>query len=45
MIISFDVTDEKSFKNISTWTESIRQFADPNVPRVLAGNKVDILDR
>ena len=45
IIISFDVTDERSFKNISNWIESIKQYADPNIPRVLVGNKIDIQER
>ena len=45
IIISFDVTDERSFKNISNWIETIKQYADPNIPRVLVGNKIDIQER
>ena len=45
IIISFDITDERSFKNISNWIESIKQYADPNIPKVLVGNKIDIQER
>lgn len=44
IIISFDVTDENSFKNIENWVESIKLHADAKATRVLVGNKVDLVD-
>lgn len=44
IIISYDVTDEKSFKSIENWVESIKQHADQSAPRILVGNKIDLTD-
>ena len=44
VIISFDVTDQKSFDNVKNWVESINQHADQSAARVLVGNKIDLDD-
>ena len=41
VVLVFDVTNEKSFKNITDWLETIKDnFKNPSI--VLFGNKVDI---
>ena len=45
IIIAFDVTDYKTFENITNWVESIDQHANGEVPRVMVGNKIDLDDR
>ena len=45
IILTYDVTDENSFKNIRNWVKQIEQNAQNNVCRVLVGNKCDREDR
>ena len=41
----YDITDQNSFKNLGNWIKQIRANTQPNTCIVLAGNKVDKLDR
>ena len=43
--MTFDVTDENSFKNIRNWVKQIEQNAQNNVCKVLVCNKCDREDR
>lgn len=45
IILTYDVTDENSFKNIRNWVKQIEQNAQNNVCKVLVGNKCDREDR
>jgi len=45
VVLIYDVTDERSFNNISRWIRSIDQNADDVVDKILVGNKVDLEDR
>ena len=45
IILTYDVTDENSFKNIRNWVKQIEQNAQTNVCKVLVGNKCDKPDR
>jgi len=45
IILTYDVTDENSFKNIRTWVKQIEQNAQNSVCKVLVGNKCDRDDR
>jgi small GTP-binding protein len=45
IILTYDVTDENSFKNIRNWVKQIEQNAQNNVCKVLVGNKCDRDDR
>lgn len=45
IILTYDVTDENSFKNIRNWVKQIEQNAQSNVSKVLVGNKCDRDDR
>merc|ERR1719362_580905 len=45
IILTFDVTDENSFKNIRNWVKQIDLNAQNNVCKVLVGNKCDREDR
>ena len=44
-MLTYDVTDENSFKNIRNWVKQIEQNANTNVCRILVGNKCDREDR
>lgn len=41
----YDITQRKSFENLSTWLNDVKQYADPNVSLILVGNKVDLEDQ
>lgn len=45
VVVTFDVTNEESFKDIRKWMESIYEHADPNICKVMVGNKIDLEDR
>ena len=44
VIISFDVTDVKTFESVKNWIDSINTHADQSAARVLVGNKIDLED-
>mmetsp|Transcript_10667 Transcript_10667/g.10780 ORF Transcript_10667/g.10780 Transcript_10667/m.10780 type:complete len:180 (-) Transcript_10667:120-659(-) len=44
VIVTFDMTNQLSFNNVKTWLESIYQHADPNIVKVMVGNKLDLED-
>lgn len=45
IILTYDVTDSASFKNIKNWIKQIEANAQNNVCKVLVGNKCDRPDR
>ena len=45
IILTYDITDENSFKNIKNWIKQIEQNAQNNVCKVLVGNKCDMDNR
>ena len=42
VIIAYDITEQRSFENVTTWIDSITQHAGDNVAKILVGNKVDL---
>ena len=44
IIVAFDTTNKKSFGNITTWLDSIREHAEQGVPKILVANKVDLIN-
>lgn len=42
VIITYDITNQTSFSNVKTWLESINAHADPNIVKILVGNKIDL---
>ncbi len=42
--MTYDVTDEISFKNVSYWLKKINKHGDVNVKIMLLGNKVDLFN-
>jgi len=42
IIVVYDVTEQKSFANITKWLKEIETFAGPAVQKVLVGNKSDL---
>jgi small GTP-binding protein len=45
ILIVYDVTNQKSFENVTTWVECVDKFAKTNVLRILVGNKTDLEDQ
>ncbi|KAJ3446164.1 ras and ef-hand domain-containing protein [Anaeramoeba flamelloides] len=45
ILLTFSVTDRKSFDNIHSWTEDINKCSDNNISTILVGNKIDLEDR
>ena len=45
IVLVYDVTDAKTFKNVGYWMNNIQQHAKSGVARVLLGNKVDLADK
>ena len=45
IILTYDVTNQNSFKNIRNWIKQIEANAQTNVCKVLVGNKCDKPDR
>ena len=45
IVLVYDTTDETSFNNVRNWVKQIDQHANPNVPRILVANKIDLPDR
>ena len=45
MIIAFDLTNQQSFDSVKPWINSIYKHADPNIAKVLVGNKADLEDK
>ena len=43
VIVSFDLTNEKSFKNLSRWLDDIKENNN-KIPILLFGNKCDMLE-
>ncbi|KAF5396603.1 hypothetical protein PHET_10356 [Paragonimus heterotremus] len=41
-LIVFDITDEKSFNDVTMWLEELKKFVDPDVQILLVGNKCDL---
>jgi len=41
IMLVYDVTDEKSFKNIRNWIRNIEEHASEEVDKMILGNKCD----
>lgn len=44
VIVTFDLTNQKTFDNVKIWLASINEHADPSIVKVLVGNKCDLED-
>ena len=45
VIIVFDVSEKRSFDNVSSWLESVSQYADAKIRKILVGNKIDLEEK
>lgn len=44
IIICFDLTDQESFNNVTGWLQSIFKHKNEEIPKMLCGNKFDLID-
>jgi small GTP-binding protein len=44
-MLVYDITSSTSFANVGRWLHELRTHADPNVPIMLIGNKLDLTDQ
>ena len=44
VIITFDLCNETSFRNVKDWINSVKKYTDESLPMVLVGNKLDLAD-
>ncbi len=42
VILTYDITDRQSFKDIENWMLEVEKHASENVVRILVGNKFDL---
>lgn len=42
IILTYDITDKQSFKDIENWLSEVEKHASENVVRLLVGNKSDL---
>jgi small GTP-binding protein len=45
VILTFDLTERKSFDDLNRWLTDIHQLCDPNAVTTLIGNKLDLPNR
>jgi small GTP-binding protein len=45
VIMVYDITDRRSFDDLSAWLNDVHQFCDPNAAVTLIGNKLDLGDQ
>ena len=43
--MTFDLTNKVSFDNVEGWLKSIRQKCPEDMPLVLVGNKIDLINK
>jgi small GTP-binding protein len=45
IMLYYDITERDTFKNLKSWLASIEKCAEPNVPKLLIGTKLDLKHR
>lgn len=45
VILVFDVTNQRTFNNLHQWMSEVSEFSHANIPKLLIGNKSDLIDR
>jgi len=44
VILTYDITDERTFDNIEYWLHNLEQHGSSDVQKILIGNKSDLPD-
>ena len=42
VMITYDISNKETFKNVARWTEDVKRYSLPNVFKILVGNKKDL---
>ena len=42
ILLVYDITNKATFDNIRTWISQIQMHAEPNINKILVGNKCDL---
>lgn len=42
IILTYDITDKQSFKDIENWLAEVEKYAKPDIVKLLVGNKCDL---
>lgn len=42
IILTYDITDKQSFKDVENWLTEVEKYANENVIKLLVGNKSDL---
>ena len=45
IILIFSVTNKKSFENVKTWVNQIKEETNEKITLILVGNKIDLVDK
>ena len=45
VVLTFDLSDEESFKNIEFWLSDLNKHAPEKIVKILVGNKLDLADK
>lgn len=45
VILAYDSTSQESFDNVRNWISQVNNHAQPNVQKILLGNKCDMEDK
>mmetsp|Transcript_2901 Transcript_2901/g.5095 ORF Transcript_2901/g.5095 Transcript_2901/m.5095 type:complete len:202 (-) Transcript_2901:661-1266(-) len=45
IVITYDITDRKSFENVKSWMDEIGKYGSDRVNKLLIGNKADMVDK
>merc|ERR1712080_30111 len=45
ILLVYDITNSRSFENITNWLRKIDEYASEGVERMIVGNKIDIEDK
>jgi len=45
IVVIFDITNKNSFKNVKTWLHEVDRYIKEDVPKILIGNKSDLINR
>lgn len=42
IIVVYDITDRTSFQGVQGWLAEIDKYADPDIKKLVVGNKIDL---
>ncbi|KAA8496791.1 Ras-related protein ORAB-1 [Porphyridium purpureum] len=45
IVITYDITDRKSFENVKSWMDEIGKYGSERVNKLLVGNKCDLVNK